>query len=274
MTESQWNFKQTQWDNYIKQSVVPDSVKLMQLQAACDDSLRQRVFDTGTYSSLTTEDLFMKKMKELSVIVVHKSIYLMNLWKMRQQSDELIRAFAARVTSTADSCNMVVKCPNTTCKQDVTYRDHVVHQIIIHGMKNNDIRVRVLSRNTSGELTTLDKLIDYIAAEEAGNAEASDLVSDSDLVGGIRRRSSYSELKKGNRKQTCQACGEARHDDRKKQCKAWGQFCDKCRKVHHFAKVCKSAKASAIEAEAPDTTSPLFHAIPCPSPAALASTKS
>ena len=80
-------------------------------------------------------------MKELSVIVVHKSIYLMNLWKMRQQSDELIRAFAARVTSTADSCNMVVKCPNTTCQQDVTYRDHVVHQIIIHGMKNNDIRV-------------------------------------------------------------------------------------------------------------------------------------
>ena len=253
MTESQWSFKQTQWDNYIKQSVVPDSVKLMQLQAACDDSLRQRVFDTGTYSSLTTEDLFMKKMKELSVIVVHKSIYLMNLWKMRQQSDELIRAFAARVTSTADSCNMVVKCPNTTCQQDVTYRDHVVHQIIIHGMKNNDIRVRVLSRNTSGELTTLDKLINYIAAEEAGNAEASDLVSDSDLVGGIRRRSSYSELKNGNRKQTCQACGEARHDDRKKQCKAWGQVCDKCKKVNHFAKVCKSAKASAIEAEAPDT---------------------
>ena len=58
-----------QWDNYIKQSVVSEAVKLLQLQAACDDALRQRVFDTGTYSSLTTEDLFLKKMKELAVIV-------------------------------------------------------------------------------------------------------------------------------------------------------------------------------------------------------------
>ena len=48
MTESQWSFTKTQWDNYINQSTVSESVKLMQLQAACDDALRQRVFDTGT----------------------------------------------------------------------------------------------------------------------------------------------------------------------------------------------------------------------------------
>ena len=158
----------------------------MQLQAACSDSLRQRVFDTGTYSSLTTAEQFLTKMKELAVIVVHKSIHLMNLWKMAQQSDEPIRAFAARVTNTADMCAMSIKCPNPTCAKDVVYRDHVVHQMIIHGMYNNNIRVCVLSRNTSGELTTLDKLIDYIAAEEAGSAEASGLTSDSSLVGGIR----------------------------------------------------------------------------------------
>ena len=166
MSESQWSFKKIQWDSYIKQNIVSESVKLVQLQAACDEDLRQRVFDTGTYASLTTEAKFLAKMKELSVIVVHKSIHLMNLWKMRQESDEPIRAFAARATSTADMCNMTVKCPSSTCQTDVCYRDHVVHQIIIHGMRDNAIRVRVLSRNTSGELTTMDKLIDYIAAEE------------------------------------------------------------------------------------------------------------
>ena len=188
MTESQWSFKKMQWDNYIKQSVVSEAVKLLQLQAACDNALRQRVFDTGTYSSLTTEDLFLKKMKELAVIVMHKSIHLRNLWKTMQQSDEQIRAFVARAMSTADMCDMEVECPNQACKQQVSYRDHVVMQVIIHGLRDNDIRVRVLSRNTSGELTTFDKLIDYIAAEEAGTAEASDLVSDSNLVGGIFTR--------------------------------------------------------------------------------------
>ena len=162
-------------------------------------------------------------MKELAVIVVHKSIYLMNLWKMRQEAEEPIRAFAARVTSTADMCNMIVKCPNQACLKDVAYRDHVVHQIIIHGMRDNDIRVRVLSRNTSGELTTLDKLIDYIAAEEAGNAEASDIVSDSNLVGGIRRKSTYNQQKQPRNK--CLHCGEFQHrsnsqEDRNKHCKA------------------------------------------------------
>ena len=252
MTESQWSFKKVMWDNYIKQSAVSESVKLMQLQAACDDDLRQRVFDTGTYSSLTTEAQFLAKMKELSVIVVHKSIHLMNLWKMRQESDEPIRAFAARATSTADMCNMIVKCTSATCEADVCYRDHVVHQILIHGMRDNDIRVRVLSRNTSGELTTLDKLIDYIAAEEAGNAEASDLISDSNLVGGIRRKSTYNQQK--FQKQKCSHCGESSHGngspaERKKSCKAWGKVCDNCKRLHHLTSLCHKSKAktSAIE---------------------------
>ena len=47
-------------------------------------------------SSLITEAQFLTIMKELSVIVVHKSIHLMNLWKMRQESDEPNRAFAGR----------------------------------------------------------------------------------------------------------------------------------------------------------------------------------
>ena len=254
MTESQWSFKKMQWDNYIKQSVVSEAVKLLQLQAACDDALRQRVFDTGTYSSLTTEDLFLKKMKELAVIVMHKSIHLRNLWKTMQQSDEQIRAFVARAMSTADMCDMEVECPNQACKQQVSYRDHVVMQVIIHGLRDNDIRVRVLSRNTSGELTTFDKLIDYIAAEEAGTAEASDLVSDSNLVGGIRKRSTYLHQRNENQKQKCQACGEPKHEDRKRQCKAWGKPCDKCKKLNHFAKVCRSAKNSSIEAEKPSIT--------------------
>ena len=87
MTESQWSFTKTQWDSYIKQSVVSESVKVMQLQAACDKDLRQRVFDTGNYASLTTEEAFLSKMKELAVIVIHKSIHLRNLWKTVQQPD-------------------------------------------------------------------------------------------------------------------------------------------------------------------------------------------
>ena len=130
MTESQWTFTVMQWENYISQSPVSPAVKLMQLQAACDEHLRQRVFDTGTYASLSTAELFLEKMKELAVIVVHKAIHLMNLWKMQHQSDEPIRAFVARLTSTADMCAMMVECTNQQCKKNICYRDQVVHQLI------------------------------------------------------------------------------------------------------------------------------------------------
>ena len=255
MTESQWNYTRTLWDSYIKQTVVSEATKVMQLQAACDNALRQRVFDTGTHASLTTEEAFLNKMKELSVIIVHRSIHLRNLWKTVQQSDERVRAFMARVMSTADMCNMVIECSNQTCDQKVSYRDHVVMQVIIHGLRDNDIRVRVLSRNTSGELKTLDKLVDYIAAEEAGTAEALDLVTDSNLVGGIRRNSTYQQEKN---KRKCDHCAEPRHgsntqEERKKYCKAWGKKCDNCKRWHHYTKLCKSkARASTIEATEKD----------------------
>ena len=154
MTEAQWAFTKLQWDNYISQGPVPDSTKLTQLQAACSEPLRQRVFDTGLYSELTTTELFLKKMEEIAVMKVHKSVHLRNLWRMSQQTDESIRAFVARLTSTADMCSMTVKC---TCERDVSYRDNVLQQLVIHGMRDNEVRVRVLSRNTNGELVTLDK---------------------------------------------------------------------------------------------------------------------
>ena len=142
----------------------------MQLQAACDDDLRQRVYDTGNFASLNTTVLFLAKMKELAVITVHKSVHLMNLWRMLQEPDESIRAFVARVTATADMCGMSVTC--VECNKNLSYRDQVVQQIVIHGMRDNEVRIRVLSRNTAGELDTLEKLVDYIAAEEAGITES------------------------------------------------------------------------------------------------------
>ena len=98
-------------------------------------------------------------MNELAVASIHKAIYLWNLWCLAQQQDESIKAFMARVTATADLCKMEVKC---TCDNSVSYRDEVVKQIIIHGMNNQEIKTRVLSKTTSGELDTLAKMIAYI----------------------------------------------------------------------------------------------------------------
>ena len=63
----------------------------------------------------------------------------------------------ARVTTASDMCGMVMKC---TCGLNISYRDLLVHQLVIHGMKDQEIRPRVLSRNTCIDLSTLAKLVD------------------------------------------------------------------------------------------------------------------
>merc|ERR1712030_200852 len=110
MSEAAWEFKTVQWTGYIEQITATVSQKLQQLQAACTPDLLQRVYDTGSYSTLTSAELFMVAMEKIAVLKVHKAVHTMNMWKMSQQSDENIRAFAARITGTADLCGMTLKC--------------------------------------------------------------------------------------------------------------------------------------------------------------------
>ena len=46
--------------------------------------------------------------------------------------------------------------------------------------------------------------------------------------------------KPADNKVKCGYCGKAEHNDRKKQCKAYGQQCKKCNKMNHFQSVCLS----------------------------------
>ena len=54
MSESAWEFVMVQWNAYIGQGNVSPAQSLQQIQAACSADLLQRVYDTGSYSTLTT----------------------------------------------------------------------------------------------------------------------------------------------------------------------------------------------------------------------------
>ena len=83
MTEAEWEYKEIDWNSYIQQTQCTDNAKLLQLRAACDDSLRQRVCDSGGWA-LTTVPLLLAKIKELAVVKIHKSRHLANLYNIVQ----------------------------------------------------------------------------------------------------------------------------------------------------------------------------------------------
>ena len=81
MTEASWDFRLLEWRSYIEQTYTSPDNKLLQLRAACDDGLYQRVYDIGDYVGLDTENKFLARMKALAVIKIHKSVHLVNLMK-------------------------------------------------------------------------------------------------------------------------------------------------------------------------------------------------
>ena len=159
----------------------------------------------GTTTDFKTENKFLARMKELAVVKIHKSRHLANLYNIVQQSDELVRAFVARLTGTADMCGMQVQCSG--CQQNVSYRDEVVKQMIIHGLVNIEIKQRVLSRTGNDELPTLAELVNYIAAEEISCSESLSVQSESNTVGHVRQRKSSYKNNQGK----CNFCGGPRH---------------------------------------------------------------
>ena len=120
---------------------------------------------------------------------IHKSVHLNNLYRMKQDSDEAIRALVARVTGTADMCGMTRKCTKEGCDTDVSYKEDVVQQVVIQGMCRLDIKQRVLSRSGNAELETLDKLVQYISAEEAAMSETVSLSTSSSSLSNIKQSS-------------------------------------------------------------------------------------
>ena len=52
MTQSDYAFKESQWEAYIGQGVTSEQVKVQQLRAACDEELLRRVYDAGALEKL------------------------------------------------------------------------------------------------------------------------------------------------------------------------------------------------------------------------------
>ena len=168
MSQAEWSFTEAQWTAYISQQAgLREEVKVQQLQAACDQALLRRVYDDGGLAALDTEAKLLAKVKKLAVRVVHKTLHMQNLWNMIQQTEEPIRAFASRLTGTAELCDFTMTCSSDTCNHKNSYKDQMIMQALLKGMSDTDIRTRVLSRTQNNELLTLHAIIDYIAAEEA-----------------------------------------------------------------------------------------------------------
>ena len=170
--------------------------------------------------------------------IKNRAVNRVKLNTLKQDKGEPIRRFAGRIRSLATVSEYTLQC--STCKNDVSYTDEVIKDQVIAGIADLEIQKDVLSHENVKEFT-LEKLLLFIEGKEAGHASLN-------LMSG---QSAPEVSKVDARDKKCRYCGD-NHTPGKNNCKAAGNKCEKCDKMGHFAKVCRS-KAKAQKKKSADS---------------------
>ena len=127
-----------------------------------------------------------------------------SLHNMRQDRDEPVRAFGARLRGQASVCKFTQQCPN--CDANVDYTEAMVKDMLCRGLEDSEIQMDLLGDKNQD--MTLEQVLRFVEAKEAGRLSASRL-----LLTDAVAESSYRKQKKTPPKdqETCTYCGTKGH---------------------------------------------------------------
>ena len=163
---------------------------------------------------------------------INESVERRNFRRRSQKSGESFDDFLVSLRELVKTCNFC----NDECVQK-NLRDQ-----LIEGLSDGDTIEALLQEKD----LTLDKAISKCRAQEAAKKQRANLTNDhTETVAAIHK-------KRHSPPATCPGCGARPHPGGRTQCPAYGISCHNCKKLGHFAKVCRSKPTS--EPNRPDTS--------------------
>ena len=254
-TSEEWSYFKIRWDDYKQATSIKDREVVIQLLECCDEDLRKDLtrYAGGSLTGLPESDV-LASIQKLAVREENTMVARVALSELRQDRDEPIRSFAARVRGKASICKYMLKCQD--CDADVIYTDHIIRDIIIQGVSDSDIQLDLLSETNQDML--LEQVIVYIEKKESGKRSANKLLTSQGAE--AVRHSQYRKQKQYPPSQTekaasCNYCGQPGHGKnspsliRKSQCTAYNKTCGYCQKLNHLQTVCRSKQKGNFNRE-------------------------
>jgi len=86
------------------------------------------------------------------------------LQSMRQDHDEPIRAFGARIRGQASICKYVIPCPS--CKTDVNYTEAILRDVLCRGINDQEIQLSILGDQNQD--LKFEEVMRLVEAKESG----------------------------------------------------------------------------------------------------------
>ena len=167
-----WSYFLTRWDDYVGATNVTGKDKVIQLLKCCDEQLRKDL-TRNAGSSLTdkTAAEVMEAIKKLAVREENTMVARVQLNNMRQDWDETICSFGARLRGQAGVCKFLVTCPG--CSAEVNYTENVLRDVLTRGLADSEIQLDLLGHRNQD--MSLEEVFQFIEAKEAGKRSAGHL---------------------------------------------------------------------------------------------------
>ena len=253
-TEEEWQYFLQRWTTYKQATQLNGNHIIFQLLETCEESLRRDL--TRTHGDLTNqpEATVLQHIKTLAVRLENPMVARFQLQQLRQDRDEPIRGFAARLKGQASVCKFLKQC---SCAEprEVDYTSDMVRDCLIRGLEDEDIRLEILGQQNQD--MTLDQVIQIAEAKESGKRSAHLLHEGAPVtpiaaaVKSTYRKQSATRLQHQNKQRVdppttqlrCGNCGNRGHssnkDQRRVHCPAWKHRCTICGILNHFESVCR-----------------------------------
>ena len=142
-SEESWNTFVTRWGNYKRTSGIQGSLVTGELFECCSTELGDDIIRENKDLLEGTEENLLTAIKRLAVIPVAKCVRRSDVLQMREEHEEGVRQFYARVKGKADTCAYTVTCTNG-CNRKIDYTNEVIKDVLVTGLSDPEIRREVL----------------------------------------------------------------------------------------------------------------------------------
>ena len=273
-TSEDWNYFSNRWLEYKQATKLQGQDILHQLLECCDDSLRKDITRThGTLTNETEEDALLK-IRRLAVRPENILVSRVQLYSLRQDRDEPIRSFVARLRGQSSICQFQKsKLCSCSLNVEVDYSSEMIRDAMIKGLEDEDIRLDILAQGN--QTLSLEDAVQLVEAKESGKRSALRLYPDANTstnatssykrgnqhnLQNQRRADHYNKpptynksstynkpSTHNNQPATCSHCGESGHGNgrfaptRKRCCPAYNHTCEKCGVLHHLESMCRNS---------------------------------
>ena len=248
----------------------------------CDTNVQTSIINSSDYFFTLSEDDIFKLLEKITTKRSNPSVHRIAFSNLTQSENEPVKDFVVRLKSHARDCEFA--CPN--CNHDLV-PTNVMDQLV-RGLHNSTLQTDILAKSEtlkvladvvkhaesfeaalhdqsklqhpsdvmSARTTDYKRMSQERLTDNWNNRQppksSNQLPTPPTRSDGQNGQQPYkSQQQKGGhfeRRRTCAGCGAATHNDRPKDCPAWGKSCHNCNRPNHFYSVCRQPKRDSASA--------------------------